>query len=452
MKKIILANLGNRNITYKEKSFPDQKQTFPEMSFRSFTEWLLNNFETEKPFIGMAILPDLFEDIDITNCQKLILFFSDIQGGDRNDQDTIHEAKIIRRLTNELYPHLEVDLKGVYCSVTDNDGLMQTYRRHLLEITKEHPDAFYIVCDAGGTAQQKAALKILIEFLFHQNQFTAYNVLQNSNRKIEEVKSIEYRKVINQEQIRSLIRKFNYVAAYEIYSQNSSDQDLLFNYLNVVKLLFANEIEAALTLAGKAHVRINEDMRLVKSKETFSSSFNMWSDILRKDSYFRLCLLLDIAASYQKRFDKGFTILFHHIFIERFCSEVANTQLQGKDIDEQSHWSWIKSQISTGAKFPNFIAPFSIENVGFASFPIKLALARSLTIPKVDEVVNLMPAQRQLTFSTLRNKFAHQGKSISEENITSFHPVFVKWRQQFGLDPTHTLFDWFNNALIKMIH
>ncbi len=57
----------------------------------------------------------------------------------------------------------------------------------------------------------------------------------------------------------------------------------------------------------------------------------------------------------------------------------------------------------------------------------------------------------QATFSDLRNKFAHEGKSISEENINAFAHAFNLWRNLFELSVTETVFDKLNKSILIML-
>lgn len=453
MEKILLANIGNRNITYKGLSYPDQKANFPGTNFRFFTESLLLNFDEEKKHIQPAILPALFDSLDMLSIKKLVIFYSDIQGGDRNDQDTIYEAKILEKIFSQQFPHLQIVCKAIHCSVVDNNGLMKAYRNHLVELLETHAEENFIICDAGGTAQQKSALKILVEFLFPKDQFETYNVLQKGNISVQKISSEEYRKVINQEQIRSLIYKYNYEAALEIYGFHAEENDILQSFVNVSRLLFANEVKAAIAQAQLPIARVHPDMTAIKMKGNYFSEWVNWQKLLKKESHFKLCLFLDIAACYQKRNDKGFTILYHHIFFERFLSDIINPYLEGRMIENRGSWEWIKERLITKEIFPEFIPPDgkTIYELYSASLPVQKSIALSIKDERIDTILTAMEPLLQTTFSELRNKFAHEGKSISNDNITAFTPAFNKWRKAFELPDTDTLFDKLNKSILIML-
>ena len=65
MAKILLANLGNRNIIYKGKTYPDfDKELKAELgTFREWTESLLLNFENKKDFLDLNILDSLLNSM-----------------------------------------------------------------------------------------------------------------------------------------------------------------------------------------------------------------------------------------------------------------------------------------------------------------------------------------------------------------------------------------------------
>ncbi|HOY12965.1 MAG TPA: hypothetical protein PLY70_07480 [Saprospiraceae bacterium] len=215
--EILLANLGNRNITFKGNTYLDfDKELKAEIgTFREWTNNLLKTFENNQKFLKLNILDTLL-DKTIHSLDKIILFYSDQNDEEKNDQDTIHEAEIVKRLIIEKYNFnfLNISLVPVEGSVVDNENLLQFYRSEIKKLKKLNDENYFIICDAGGTAQQKQALKIIAEFLLRENEYEIQYI--NFTGKIDLVSQREYRKIILTEQAINLIQHGYFSAAAQL--------------------------------------------------------------------------------------------------------------------------------------------------------------------------------------------------------------------------------------------
>ncbi|MEP7266149.1 MAG: hypothetical protein ABI844_00890 [Saprospiraceae bacterium] len=207
MKTALITNLGNRNITLDDQVY---NTSFVEVSFKDWSKKLWEQYDHYKNDLDINIINPLITPVKPT---KIFLFFSDQSLFDtRTDQDTLYEGRIIKQLLIDKYSYLEseVELVKTEAKVIDNGALLKCYRQKLIAIKKENFDS-YIICDAGGTAQQKMALKIMMEYLFEPEQYEVKYT--ENNELISDVNVDEYRSVINSELAISLIHKGDYSGA-----------------------------------------------------------------------------------------------------------------------------------------------------------------------------------------------------------------------------------------------
>ncbi|MCZ2101498.1 MAG: hypothetical protein LC107_08185 [Chitinophagales bacterium] len=217
--KILLTNLGNRNITFQGKTYNEwdiSNQNHKHfVNFANWTKKLNDDFEKEKAFLDINIINPIINQKE--NYDYIVLYYTDQSDYEtRTDQDTIHEAAIIKRILIDRYEYIEdrIITIAVKSKVIDNGGLLKFYRSELTRIKKKYDAPFITICDAGGTAQQKMALKVIAEYVFDASQYEILYVEKNSL--ITDVNVNEYRKVINSEQAISLIKHGEFGAAAEL--------------------------------------------------------------------------------------------------------------------------------------------------------------------------------------------------------------------------------------------
>ena len=123
MKKIVLANIGNRNLKFKGETYFSKTHG---STFREWTKNLLDNFEENKPLLTINILNDLLDSLN-GEIEQVILFPSNQINEEKQDQDTIFEGEILHKLIKEKYNVAVDSSKQVTCKVTDNDALLRFY-------------------------------------------------------------------------------------------------------------------------------------------------------------------------------------------------------------------------------------------------------------------------------------------------------------------------------------
>ncbi len=463
MKKILLANLGNRNIYYKGSEFNKLINTdeISFSSFRDFTKNLLERYNEDQQNIEPQLIPPLMKVVG-NEVDKMVLFYTDSPQGERNNQDTIYEAEILQKKFASLYPDVSVELKPLKCRVIDTNELMKRYRRYLKKIATENPEHHFILCETGGTTQLKTALKIVVEYLLDQDRYEVYNISEKQTGEsiVEKTESIEYRKVIDQEQIGALIRHFNYQGAFDLLDHSSGK--VIKKALEISYALFTNKTNVACALAspscsGKSFTAYPV-FASVGSKNIYSIQLKSWNTTFSREVFFDLSLLLDLGHCHLQLKNYGFTVLFHHIFLERFVSEIINSQMNGLDIDNKRNWVIIREKIKNKELFPKYKSPVEdgIERTNSPSVPVKICLAESVVTEQIQPFLqtfrssNSFLTPQELGLDYLRNKFAHEGRSISDKEIQKFLPTFAQWRTLFGLSNT-TVFHSLNQELNEML-
>jgi hypothetical protein len=201
MSKILIANIGNRNICLNGQLYFDIVK-YKSISFLEWTKDLFEKYaENEKQLDINIINPLVLGEI---RPDKIILYYSDQSSlNTRTDQDTIYEAKLMKRILVDKYhfSENEVITEGIKVSVINTGDLIKEYRRRMLALKKQGYKLLTI-CDAGGTAQQKMALKIAAEYILDHYEIK----YAEKNELISDVSINEYRNIIDAEQAIKLLK------------------------------------------------------------------------------------------------------------------------------------------------------------------------------------------------------------------------------------------------------
>ncbi|MEZ4851063.1 MAG: hypothetical protein R3B93_21095 [Bacteroidia bacterium] len=104
MKKLLITNLGNRNLLLEGKThFAMIKEQSLAFNFRDFTKDLIDRFEEVKPRLQVNILDTLLE-AKSSEIDRVIMFSSNHPSDQRRDQDTCYEGEILVKLLSEQFP------------------------------------------------------------------------------------------------------------------------------------------------------------------------------------------------------------------------------------------------------------------------------------------------------------------------------------------------------------
>lgn len=468
--KIILANLGNRNINYREKIFSEcsAEEKLGALNFRDFTQILLARYEELNDDITLNILPDLIKS-QSSKPDKIYIFYTDTPQEERNNQDTVYEADIIIKKMNEQYPSIEIIKYPLKCRPTDTDELMKRYRMYLRNIIKNTSISDVIICESGGTPQQKFALKIMSEFLFDADILKSFSVEVGCNDiKIRQQPSIEYKNIIVEEQISALITTGDFSGALTLmkYKNTSNPNKKLLLILELSHFLMKNDLKKAKSVLNGCSIESfaisDVNKKALSGLSLFSHSYNYFADLMSENGHSTSCILLSIAKWKLDQKLYGDASLFYSIFIENYLSSVISYAAPGYDPSgslekfDRFMIAIRKGEIFEGISFPEYIdiqkgatLPFKI----FVSDFIKHELNHKIVseIKHINSHIKKMNGDKNpIGLDSLRNKYAHEGKNISEDDFKPFLEFCGKIHTLFRM-PDQSIFNILINTSFELM-
>lgn len=383
------------------------------------------------------IINDLLDEI-IAETSTIILFASNQINEVKQDQDTLFEAQIMKSLIEEKYLGIEVKIEEIPCKVTDNDELLRRYRTKLKNYKQIFSEHYFVICDAGGTPQQKSALKIMAEFILDESSFEVRYI--NPNGVLEPVKQIEYRKVIVSEQIKVLIDKGEYRAILELWgitdpSDNKSSKGELEKLLCYAYFRFNHQHEIVSEMSLKINfLERNSDIMAYKQKNT-PIVHSIWKDVMSSESLFKFGEYLEkVFFRWQKRqFNEcilSLSILYEfylHATIEhKFEYKLTNSEIFSS---EENRLINVAKQ-----KFTNVAMAYP-ENIS-KGVPFFLIVAQNITFSPSQIFLKLLKKHlstgsnwkfssndsKTMEINTVRNKIAHNGKYVDQKFVNEYMP------------------------------
>jgi len=424
MGKLLFANIGNRNITFKGKFISNhlsENSGALSENFREFTKELLVDFEKHEADLSPMIIDELLNKKN-SEISRVCLISSDMEGiEERTDQDTLYEGELLCRLFSKKYPAVRFENKIMKCSVFDHDELIKFYRPLLASILKDEEFAGLVYCDAGGTSQQKFSSKILIEYMFPPKQVETWYIAQTTKgkSKLQPGSVNEYRKIIDLEQIRTLVLRSEYEAAISLGGSNFKPIQRQLLELAFYKFNLAHETVAK-TSKGLLHnfkKHFEENEFLIHSRDMKPrNEVNDLKEVLEEKDIYKMQEILQLAKRNESLKRYSFAVLAFQQFIEFFLDKVnhglgynrANLNISPDNIL---------------AKFPGFPKLYPGLNIVSANVPVRIAIA-SYSDNELSKTI-LNHIQRTNSFyklcgekisylDTKRNKFAHEGRMVSE--------------------------------------
>lgn len=469
--KIILANLGNRNLRYQGRLHSEWYQAGDtRLDFRAFTQDLLARYEAVAADISPQILPTLL-DAKGQEAGLVVLFSSAQPEGFRQDQDTYFAGEILVRKLGACYPHLHVVHYPIEAPVTDGNLLAPAYREALRALREQAPAAGVLLCDAGGTPQQKAALKILLEFMFDRQDIEVYHVAQNAGytSELRPAPPLAYRRIIDAEQMLGLLQQANYLGALDIFTRLNREavESPLYHLLK-----FAHYRSERLTADARDHADpalYPEDwqdqiglLRAYAAGEPAGKYLPWAQDCLRPEAFFDLCELMALAQlNYWLR---RYTQVVMHLsrFMENFLKGVLSQCYDCRF--EHSNGKGMHQLLRVAKKLPAVrsyhgkrdIRP-SLETMILVCDEVdNAALRRFISgFRALHHRLNPMysrkePGEPPYALNQVRNEIAHNGRGVTASlfmGIPRLSHHIGDWAQWLGL-PDLNPYDELN-ALIK---
>jgi len=434
MQRLLITNIGNRNILYNGKSFAELSRTDlkdSKITFREWTEKILNNFDEEKTHLQLNILPPLLEKL-WKQFDVLILFYSDQEA--HNHQDTIYMARLIKKLLLLKDVPYEVILQKIHGSVVDNNSLLKYYRNQINFMNFKFDNPFYFLCDAGGTPQCKSALKISAEFILDQERFKVYYV--NPDGSINEVDTDEYRSIINMEQAIILIRQNEYLSALNLLGMNLEEainsRFLIGKLLAHLHLRKNGYYKKALSHLDKFRKKDLEKFDILRKtqKGAILGSSELLKDFLGEDFYNDLVEKLYIIILYRDQKNYTELILKTSIFYESLLTKIIEVKY-GYDLNSD-FYNASKSFIDdcNSGKFEIEWEKTSLvgeKEVKGASVPVMLEFLKrdndEIVRPIIETLIRFFPVKRNRRINILRNNIAHRGDFVDENLMKTRAPV-----------------------------
>lgn len=462
MKKIILASIGNRNLLYQGKTFYDiPRELKGTHTFRSMTEEWLDNLSSEQQHIELNILNRLIDKFN-GEIELIVLYTTNQINEKKQDQDTLYEGKIMKILIEQTYS-IPVVLKEIQCSAVDPNLLILYYRNQLHNYKKAYQEHDFIVCDAGGTPQQKAALKIMAEYLLGEKRHKVFYVTPPPDDQLYEAPQTEYRRVIDNEQVRSLVQAGQYRAAL-----------LLRGFDNPVDVLRSSGSPVdKLLLFGYARLNRTDDL-IGKIVQSFGNKIKQFPDLLavsQKQIQFQTSRFVRLLGSkshfvivellyktryliHKKRYNEA--ILSWAVFYETYLLAYITQQL-GYDLLDDYKNEKERLLIDWPIFFPGKKAERDLD----VPMQIDLALLNNDADNQTFLAeLNLYIARgavglpRGLAINTVRNKVAHSGLYVSDKMISSelkYFPTLVEKTAKLMDLPAYDPYTELNKTIIDWI-
>ncbi|RMG70670.1 MAG: hypothetical protein D6722_08380 [Bacteroidetes bacterium] len=355
--------------------------------------------------------------------------------------------------------------------VTDGNQLAEAYRLALQELRNQAPGARILLCDAGGTPQQKSTLKILLEFMFDRQDIEIYHVSQGAGYESElrPAPPLAYRRIIDAEQILGLLAQANYLGALDIYTRlnRQAVEEPLYHLLK-----FAHYRSERLTADARDHAdpglypaawqdRIG-DLRAYAAGEPAGAYLPWAQDCLRPEAFFDLCELMALAQlNYWLR---RYTQVVMHLsrFMENFLKGVLSQSYGCRY--EHSNAKGMHQLVRVAKKLPAVRSHFGKRDIR-PSLETMILVCDELDNPRMRRFLSgfralhhrLNPMYRRkeaggppYALNQVRNEIAHNGRGVTASlflGIPRLSEHIGDWAEWLGLPDTNP-YDTLN-ALIK---
>lgn len=461
MKKILISNIGNRNLKLNGKFISkifdaDENISFREQTFLIWEQIQKNSFNGE---LEPVILNEVIEK-EKHELEKVIVFSSDMPEPLRNDQDTIFEGEILCAILKQSYPEIEFINVPFNASVFVHDELFRKYHRFLSGLKNEYPDIKIIYCDAGGTSQQKFAIKISLEYLFDPTQFIVYYVAQEQKGRSSLIRgeSYEYRKIVDMEHALQAIRSSSYQVASQLLSKNgirtNSDEGKLLVFLDHRLRLFFHlaEIDAR-QISGTVKFKVPLFIEDYYKKEPVGN-YKGWDQILDKNDFFQLCEIL--IASQWKYLNNQIeqAVHFFAMFYENYLLMIIQEHFGYKVRKNYDYYmELLIKEIKDGLlKLPEGIQPVKGIPLQIV-FTEQLEFDNHLKLLKSLRMLNSVLSGNSSGIDKIRNDYAHKGKSITKDIFENkpFFNHFLECFKLMGIDFTRNYYDEMHNEICEII-
>ncbi len=460
MNKILISNIGNRNLKLDGKFISKIFDADENISFREQTFFIWEQIQKNscKGLLEPVILNEVIEKEKV-ELKKVILFSSDMPDTMRNDQDTIFEGEILCYILKQFYPEIEFINVPFHASVFVHDELFLEYHRYLSKMKNEYFGFQIIYCDAGGTSQQKFAVKISLEYLFEPIQFIVYYVAQEQKGKstIMRGESYEYRKIIDKEHAIQAINSSSYQLANKLLTEQGFQKTGMIH--NIIMFL---DFRSRFLLKEAQHsaMLLNKGLNCPEFVKNYLhtvplGNYNGWENILTNAQFFQLCEILSIV---QWKFTLGIIeqgIHFFSMFIENYIyyslSHTFNYQF---DVNyEKAYAKLIEDFEAQLINLPSDIDPNKKGLPTLIELTSQIIDFKNVKITQSIKNLNSRTSKKQVGIDTLRNNYAHKGKGVNRESLEKrgFVEGIKECFEVFGMDFNRNYFAEMHSEVCELI-
>lgn len=435
MKKIILANVGNRNILFKGEAIHPT-------NYRQNSRELWDRWEEVKEDIQPNIISEVIRHYG-EELEQVILFASDApEGPSRNDQDTIYAAQMLQKYYEQHLPEVPVKLIKVTHTVVEENDLVGFYFAELRKLKRNHPDLFPIVCDAGGAPAMKNALKNTAEFLY-QDGYLLVKVLHASHgiSQLKEEPPLGYRKLQLAEICRFLILKGQYFAVRQLIHKDPKT-DLLHQFLEIgelrINLRYQEVAKLAKGLSHKVYdLEVKALLQFLANKKLDHAQLN---ELITDSAGFVLREMLGFARYAYDAGDYSKALLHLQIFFESYL-QFGISKVYGLDLFKS--YEGASDELMAKIKdLPNvelYLKRTKFSELRKGNPAMILALEYDADAnPILNPIhIKILSLAKQLFFSwnnavhhdtkyldSLRNKYAHNGLTVRKSDLSKLAVPF----------------------------
>lgn len=440
---ILVANVGNRNITLRGEDIPTLAKA-QKVSYAKFTEQLYNQGDFSE--VRVAILDKILDQYQ-GSIDKLILIGSDQPDTTKNDQDSIYTTEILKRILieNSRWPHLDVEIYELHKNLHHTSEVMKWYKYFWINLLNLEPLADFLICDAGGATQMKTPLKIMAEYTVPIHRLHVKYVDQRTGE-VSEVEQLEYRKVVASLQIEVLVDRLNYDAADLLWQNHVTSESaqqsisLLIQLGRALKYSILSDVNSILSRLKEEHsLEIGEWVKQTLMQKSESMAMNPSHLKLAKIKLALLNVYLadKSANEFTLCLAQFYEFVMNAMIAQRFGFPVANETYQDK-------LKWERGMIKLGI--------VTEQKKGYClSVPSRIKLLRTIGNIKVNSFLDeLAPIGTSNEFKKIRDLLVHQGQAASMEKILLHCPdignTIDHWSALFGL-PKPGLFEKINNDI-----
>jgi hypothetical protein len=313
----------------------------------------------------------------------------------------------------------------------------------LRKLKANNPDLQLIYCDAGGTSQQKFAMKIALEYLFLPEQFTVYYVAQEQKGKSKLMRgeSYEYRKIVDFEHAMQSIKSSSYKMAAGLLTKHhinpGSFKGKLLSFLdNRLRLFFHAAENDAKQLTQTDKFEVPRFINQYLEKEPVGN-YEGWENCIDKNDFFQLCEIL--IASQWKYLNNQIeqSVHFFAMFYENYLLMIIQKHFGYK---VRKNYDYYINKLIADMQDGAFQLPKGVEPV--KGIPLQIVFTGQL---KEDNHLKLLGLLKRLNsvlsgtktgIDKIRNDYAHKGKAITKEKFENkpFFNDFIACFNLMGID------------------